>query len=239
MKSGRWAFVHGFGTSHRIWRRVLEGGEFADALTPDLPGFGDAATLGRIGQTTGDMAAGLAEALRLAGPGPYRLAAHSMGGKVALLLAASHPELVAELLLVAPSPPSPEPMTPESRVSLRAAHGDREALREQYHQALKRDIPDEDFEQLILDGLRASEAAWTAWPDVGSREDIRGQLGGLRPNLPIMVLYSQDDSAMAPQTIVQDVLAALPQARSVRIKGSGHFIPLEDPQAVKAQLTRA
>lgn len=223
--------VHGFGTSRHIWRRVLQG---VDALAIDLIGFGDAADMGRAGQTVGEMADALAGTLREAGGGPYRIAAHSMGGKVALLLAARHPELVSELFLIAPSPPTPEPMDPEGRAKLRAAHGDCDALNAQYHEITVQPIPEQDFAQLIEDGLRASQDAWIAWPDVGSREDISGELDSLK--LPITVLFSEDDPAISPDTIRSEVLARLPQATAVPIHGSGHLIPLEDPQAVVALL---
>ncbi|MDV6374477.1 alpha/beta fold hydrolase [Deinococcus arenicola] len=219
--------VHGFGTSRHIWRRVL--GE-VEALVVDLPGFGDAAYAGRAGQTVEDMAQALTDMLREVGEGPYRVAAHSMGGKVALLLAARNPELVSELFLIAPSPPTPEPMDPEGRAKLRAAHGNRDALNAQYHGVTVQPIPEQDFAQLVQDGLRASHDAWTAWPDVGSREDISGELDGL--NLPITVLFSEDDPAISPDTIRSEVLARFPQAKAVAIHGSGHLIPLEQPEAV-------
>ncbi|QFP75973.1 alpha/beta fold hydrolase [Deinococcus sp. AJ005] len=219
--------VHGFGTSRHIWRRVLED---VEALAIDLIGFGDAVAQGRAGQTVEDMAQALADRLREAGDGPYRVAAHSMGGKVALLVAARNPGLVSELFLIAPSPPTPEPMDPEGRAKLRAAHGDRDALNAQYHDITVQPIPQQDFAQLVQDGLCASRDAWTAWPDVGSREDISSQLDGL--NLPITVLFSEDDPAISPDTIRSEVLGRFFQAKPVVIHGSGHLIPLEDPQAV-------
>lgn len=200
----------------------------------DLPGFGDAAEMGRAGQTVGDGARALANMLRESGDAPYRIAAHSMGGKVALLLAARDPGLVSELFLLAPSPPTPEPMTPEGRATLRAAYGTPAALGAQYQDITRQPIPEQDFEQLIQDGLRASCEAWTAWTDVGSREDISGELHGLR--LPITVLYSEDDPAISRTTIRSEVLARLPEARALPLQGSGHLIPLEQPEAVVALL---
>ncbi|GGM08946.1 hydrolase [Deinococcus aerophilus] len=207
----------------------------ADVLAVDLPGFGGAAGSGRAGQTVGELSQALAGRLRGAGGGPYRVAAHSMGGKVALLLAARCPELVSELLLIAPSPPTPEPMEPQGRARLRAAHGDREALRAQYRHITHRPLPEQDFAQLIADGLRACHDAWTAWTDVGSREDISGELGGL--DLPIAVLYSEDDPAISPGTIRREVLGRLPGAQATATRGSGHLLPLELPEVVKAFLT--
>ncbi|CAM3508251.1 alpha/beta fold hydrolase [Deinococcus frigens] len=65
---------------------------------------------------------------------------------------------------------------------------------------------------------------------MGSREDISGELDGLK--LPITVLYSEDDPAISPDTIRSEVLARFPQAAAVPIRGSGHLIPLEKPDAV-------
>ncbi len=222
--------VHGFGTSGRIWRPVTAA--LPGALTPDLPGFGSAAAQGRPGQTTGDMAAALAGQI-----GTLRgvtLVGHSMGGKVALLVAARWPHLVAHLILVAPSPPTPEPMSDEDRAALRAAHGDAGALRRQYGQGTRRPLSPQDMDQLILDGQRASRDAWHAWPDVSSREDISAETADLR--LPVTVLFSEDDPAISPDVIRREVLARLSGAQARPIQGSGHLLPLELPDQVIAAL---
>ncbi|GAA4018581.1 alpha/beta hydrolase [Deinococcus rubellus] len=229
------ALIHGFGTSGRLWRRVRERlASPTEVLTPDLLGFGNAAALGRDGQMTGDMAEHLAGVLRASGSGPYRLAAHSMGGKVALLLAARHPALVAELLLIAPSPAGPEPMGDEDRAQLRAAWGDPVALEKQYRHISRQPLPEQDLYQLVSDGLRASRDAWEAWTDVGSREDIGGELGTLA--VPVTVLFSEDDPAIGPEVIRDEVLAKLAGTQGQPIKGSGHLIPLEVPQSVLTAL---
>ncbi|TSA87664.1 alpha/beta hydrolase [Deinococcus detaillensis] len=229
----RLVLVHGFGTSAHLWRRV-RAGLAAEPLTPDLMGFGDAAALGQLGQTTGDMAEQLAGILKAAGGGPFKVVGHSMGGKVVLLLAARFPSLVSELLLVAPSPSTPEPMTEEGRAELRSAHGDSAALdAQQKHITLER-LAEPDRQQFIKDGQRASRDAWQAWPDVGSREDVSGEISGL--TLPIQVLFSEDDPAIDADTIRSQVLANLPQARATAVRGCGHLMPLEAPQHILAAL---
>ncbi|MFW8628398.1 alpha/beta fold hydrolase [Deinococcus sp. ME38] len=222
--------VHGFGTSGQIWRSVTPA--LPGAMTPDLPGFGAAAPQGRPGQTTGAMAAALADQL-----GPLRditLVGHSMGGKVALLVAARWPHLVGRLILVAPSPPIPEPMSDEGRAALRAAHGEADALRRQYRQITRQPLSPQAMDQLILDGQRASRDAWHAWPDVGSRENISAETAGLR--VPVTVLFSEDDPAIPPDVIQREVLARLPRAQALPIQGSGHLLPLELPDQVIAVL---
>ncbi|GGK99627.1 alpha/beta fold hydrolase [Deinococcus radiotolerans] len=231
--TGPAVLVHGFGTSSHMWRPVVAG--LRGALTPDLPGFGRAAAQGQPGQGTADMAAALAGYLR--DRPPVTLVGHSMGGKVALLVAARWPDRVARLILVAPSPPTPEPMPDEGRAALRAAHGDAAALRRQYAQITRQPLEDQDLAQLIRDGQRASPDAWVAWPDVGSREDIHALTTDLRP--PVTVLFSEDDPAIRPDVIRREVLARLPHAQARPVSGSGHLLPLERPDLVLAALRDA
>ncbi|GGS40679.1 alpha/beta fold hydrolase [Deinococcus knuensis] len=242
--NGDTVLLHGFGTSGHLWRAVCE--SLSGAHAPDLMGFGTQASAGRADQGTADMGAALLPLLRSlhAARGPVTLAGHSMGGKVALWMAATHPDLVRRLVLIAPSPPTPEPMSDEDRAALRAAHGDRAALRaahgdraaltRQYRTITRQPLSETDFRQLVRDGLRASPAAWTAWTDHGSREDITARLVGLRA--PVTVLYSAEDPAIAADTLRAGVLPLLPGAQAREVRGSGHLLPLEQPAEVAAAL---
>ncbi len=87
--------LHGWGRDRRDFRLVLEG---LDAVAVDLPGFGatppPAAAAGAAGYA--GMVAAWLEQLS----GPQVLVGHSFGGRVAVVLAATRPELVAGLVLV-------------------------------------------------------------------------------------------------------------------------------------------
>lgn len=99
--------LHGWGRSGADFSRVLEG---LDALAIHLPGHGPTppppAAWGSV-----EYADHLAEAL--VGTGPYLVVGHSFGGRVAVRLAARHPELVSSLVLTgvplvrASAPPRP------------------------------------------------------------------------------------------------------------------------------------
>ena len=107
-------------------------------------------------------------------------------------------------------------------------------MEKQYRHITLQPLPEQDLRQLVSDGLRASRAAWEAWTDVGSREDIGGELGALA--VPITVLFSENDPAIGPQTIRDGVLAKLAGARGEPVEGSGHLLPLEVPERVRAAL---
>ncbi|NUS04804.1 MAG: alpha/beta hydrolase [Nonomuraea sp.] len=81
------------------------------SLLIDLLGFGISDRPREFGYTLEEHAETLAEALRKAGVAGASLIAHSMGGAVAIVLAARHPELVSDLILVDanldPYPPAP------------------------------------------------------------------------------------------------------------------------------------
>ncbi|MGZ4313224.1 MAG: alpha/beta fold hydrolase [Solirubrobacteraceae bacterium] len=96
--------LHGLGTAQQIWSLVT--GPLAArrrVITLDLPGFGESAPVGD-GFDLDEVADRLARALAARHvPAPFDLVGHSLGGAVALTLAAHRPRLVRRLVLVAPA----------------------------------------------------------------------------------------------------------------------------------------
>jgi pimeloyl-ACP methyl ester carboxylesterase len=97
--------LHGVGTSRVVWRRALPLLAARRLVAaPDLPGFGSSPPAGR-GFALDEVADELADELdRFA---PFDLLGNSLGGAVALVLAARHPERVRRLVLAAPAGLSP------------------------------------------------------------------------------------------------------------------------------------
>src|SRR4051812_42234435 len=94
--------LHGVASSRLIWRRVSEPlAARRRVIAVDLPGFGDSAPAGpgfELDAVSDRLADGLADTAR-----PFDLVGHSLGGAVAVALAARHTEAVRRLVLVAPA----------------------------------------------------------------------------------------------------------------------------------------
>lgn len=100
--------VHGLGGSHVNWSLLAPHlAKHGAVFAPDLAGFGLTPPTGRR-PTVNDNVDLLAGYIRTVSPDrPVVLLGNSMGGLISILLAASSPELVAGLVLLAPASPRP------------------------------------------------------------------------------------------------------------------------------------
>lgn len=223
-------FLHYFGGSSRTWGPVIDvlAASFR-CLALDLRGWGDS-DAPPTGFRVEDMADDVAGTVSALGLDRYALVGHSMGGKVAQALAAQQPAGLETLLLVAPSPLSPEPMTGEARSKMRAAWGDEKAARETLARITKRPLSDALTAAVIADNLRASRVAWEAWADVGSREDLSALAGRIR--VPTRVLVGEGDPVVGPDVQTREVAGRITGATLTIVPEVGHLLPLEDAEAV-------
>ena len=106
----RAVYLHGLGGSATNWTELA--GLLAcraDGLAVDLPGFGLSAPPLDRDYRMATQAATMATVIEATGGGPVHLFGNSMGGAIALLLAASRPDLVRSLTLVSPAMPDLRP----------------------------------------------------------------------------------------------------------------------------------
>lgn len=202
-------------------------------LAPDLRGFGESPPVGEdpISYSVVRMADDVLELVDHLEIGNFILIGHSMGGKVALALAAQRPSALHGLILVAPSPPTPEPMAEAERTRLLAGHGDRVAAEETLGKITARALPYALAARAIADSLRASAPAWRAWLEFGSREDLAAQLKEIK--VPVWIAVGAADKTITKQLVEKEIVARLRDKTPVHtISDAGHLLPLEAPTAI-------
>ena len=236
--------LHFLGGSAREWDGVserLSGG--ARCLALDLPGFGDAADVSGYGVAA--MADAVIERVRAEELERWFLVGHSMGAKVALAVARRVEDReaglvgLAGLVLLAGSPPSPEPMEEERRQAMIDWIGKDPASRRSEAQTFIANnvgapLPPADMQSAVADVRRASPEAWTAWLETGSRDDWCHRIGVLRT--PALIVSGADDADLGPAAQACLMAPHLAHHRMVVLEGAKHLLPMERPEAVAALL---
>jgi pimeloyl-ACP methyl ester carboxylesterase len=230
-------FLHYWGGSSRTWRHVI------DAMAPgyrtiaiDQRGWGrsDAPDDGYALEDLANDASGVINALGL---DRYIVVGHSMGGKVAQLLASRQPKGLVGMVLVAPSPPSPLGLALEVRQGMVGAYTSRESVIATVEQVLAGSpLAPDDLESVIADSLRGASAAKAAWPLAASQEDITRAV--VKVTVPTLVISGTLDRVDPPTVLERELLPRIPQAALHLLPGVGHLSPLEAPKEL-AGLIRA
>ncbi|RSK50803.1 alpha/beta fold hydrolase [Hymenobacter rigui] len=204
---------------------------------PDLPGFGGAAPSEVSSYTVDAYADAVAAFIIGQKLKRYVLVGHSMGGKIALDLAARQPAGLAGVALLSPSPPTPEPMTDEDRTSSVKAYGKPAEAEKTFRTITARPLPKAMHQQIVQDNLRSSRPAWEAWLLHGSRENLSARMCDVQ--VPCLILAGDQDAIMSPSVHGLETLPLLPEGTPLEIiSGAGHLLPYEAPEEVAALLRR-
>lgn len=224
-------FLHYYGGSSRTWDpviRALPSGQ--RTLAVDLRGWGESAKPAD-GHTLATYADDVQALLASKAITDYVLVGHSMGGKVAQLLASRHPAGLRGLILVAPATPTPLALPPdvlagfvhvyESRASIEGALRD---------MLVTHPLTAELHEQVIADSLRGAQAAKAAWPLVMSQEDISAAVAGI--TVPALVMSGSGDKVDPVEAQKAHLLPLLRHVEFHVLPEHGHLLPLEAPADV-------
>ena len=221
-------FLHYWGGSSRTWSKVIAAlPKPQHTVAIDHRGWGesDAPASGYGLADLADDAQGVIEALDLK---RYILIGHSMGGKVAQLMASRHPAGLVGLALVAPSPPQPLAIPPEAREAMAGAYSTRESVGAAIDQMLTAKVlSPRDREQVIEDSLRGAPQAKAAWPRSTSLEDITRDVAAI--DAPTIVVAGELDRIDSVDTLKAELLPRIPHAVLHILPGAGHLSPLESP----------
>lgn len=220
-------FLHYWGGTHRTWSKVA--GELRASyriVTYDMRGWGEsgAAESGYSIAALADEATALIEYLGLS---RYALIGHSMGGKVAQLVASRNPQGLVALVLVAPATPAPTHLPEEARQQQIHAYDNRESVL-QTIAFLSATAPDpETIEQIVQDSLSGTPEAKLAWPTSAILEDISLEVSKIA--VPTLVLAGELDRLDSVEQHRREVIARISGTRLEIIPDSGHLLPTDQP----------
>ncbi|WIE76950.1 alpha/beta hydrolase [Curtobacterium sp. MCSS17_007] len=233
--------LHALGSSSEefaLLRSELAGD--LDLVGIDLPGFGRSPASG--GTTVEEMAVLVERAIGASGATEWALIGHSMGGKVATVVAdrtvsgANGLFGLRAVVLLAASPLAPEPMAEERRTAMLAwaedgAVGPHHAA--EFVDANTAEVlPPDRYEQAVQDVQRTDPRAWRDWLLRGSREDWSTTA---EPNpVPALVLAGAEDGDLAADAQRRLTLPHWSAAELHEVAGAAHLLPWERPVEVAA-----
>ncbi|MDH4307920.1 MAG: alpha/beta hydrolase [Acidimicrobiia bacterium] len=253
--------VHGLGGSSQNWDLTaprLDG----RCVALDLPGFG--LSHPRSGDQLDRHCEAVVELIQWTGAGQVNLVGNSMGGLVTELVAASRPDLVANLALISPATPLAPGALPAdkgvaARLVVQSLPGLGPALaRRLQHAASPEALVRTTFEVIAADPARipaetvtaSVELArlrrrlpWAARTYAASAASIRRRLLQraafaetiARISCPTTLIWGAEDRVVSPSSLRW--LAGLrPDWTSLEIDGVGHVPMLEAPDVVMAAL---
>lgn len=226
-------FLHYWGGSSRTWRHVIAAlGPGVRAVALDQRGWGES-DAPDFGYTLADLADDAAGVIAALGLRRYILIGHSMGGKVAQLLASRRPAGLAGLVLVAPSPPSPLGLPLDVRQNMVGAYASCDSIVATVEQVLAgSSLAPDDLETVVADSLRGSLSAKAAWPLAASQENISEAVASIA--VQTLVISGEKDRVDPPTVLQRELLPRIPQAKLHLLPGIGHLSPLEAPREIAA-----
>jgi pimeloyl-ACP methyl ester carboxylesterase len=211
--------LHGWGRTHRDFDAVLDG---LDALALDLPGFG--ATPPPEGPWG---AAAYASAVASALDERAVVVGHSFGGRVAVALAASRPELVQALVLTGVPlvrPAGTAPRKPVLAFRLGRWLHRRGLVGEDRMEELRQRYGSADY--------RAAQGVMRAVHVAVTHETYEAELRAV--HCPVALVWGGDD-ADVPVAVAREAAALVGAPVDVTVlPGVGHLVPTAAPGALRA-----
>ena len=216
--------LHGWGRRGNDFSAALDG---LSAIAPDLPGFGASPVPGEVigADAYGDIVAEILDSFDR----PPVLVGHSFGGRVAVCLAAKHPELVGPLIL-----------TGVPLIKLQT--GRRPPLSYRLVRWLNSVglVSDERMERERKSrGSADYRAASGVMRDILVKvvnESYEGQLSRLQG--PVHLLWGADDREV-PVSVAEAAGALLSDSTLEVLAGVGHLVPVQAPGALRLAIDRA
>ncbi|PID96534.1 MAG: alpha/beta hydrolase [Actinomycetales bacterium] len=251
----RVAFLHGLFGQGRNWMQIAKAlagpdGDQAQSLLVDLPDHGRSPWSDHYSLNA--YAARVARELRATAPGEsWALVGHSLGGKVAMILTLSQPDLVDRLAVM---DMAPRRYTRHSWVedyidALRGLPLDELTNRAQADAALAESIPQPQIRAFLLQNLRRHGQQWhwqVNFDVIADRPTGPAGVGGWSeadatayPPFRGRVLWvGGADSPYITDADQEPMRALFPRVRQVMVKDAGHWLHADQPGVISHILGR-
>jgi pimeloyl-ACP methyl ester carboxylesterase len=228
-------FLHYWGGSSRTWHPVIERlAASARCVAIDHRGWGQSSAP-PARYATGDLASDARAVIGALGLTEYILVGHSMGGKVAQLLASQRPSGLRGVVLVAPAPARPAPIPEEVRAQMDRAYTSRDTVIATLDTVLRHAaLSDALRQQIIEDSLAGAPQAKHEWPAHTITEDVSGHMNHI--NVPVLVIAGDHDRVEPIDVLESHVIAEIDHAQLDVIADCGHLIPLERPRELSDRI---
>ncbi len=182
------------------------------------------------------MAADLAAVIRERAGGRAAVLGHSLGGKTAMVLALTAPELVDSLIVVDIAPRANPDSTFAYVEAMRGLDLSQIAKRSEADAALADAVPDSFVRAFLLQNLERAEGGfrWRLNLDVlaGARDTLLDfpELDGARHEGPVTFIRGSDSDYVRLPEDEALIESFFPHARIVTIENAGHFVHTEQPE---------
>lgn len=224
-------YVHGNTGSSRWFERVMDLPGYR-TVALDMPNFGRSSPLAGEPDIDryADAVLAFVEKLALARP---ILVGHSLGGAVAISIAARHPGLLRGLALVDSAAPSGL-LTPETHYPLLERMRLDRALLAKALGAVTPALADKAFlDALVDDALLMAAPAWSGNARALQHFSYVGRCGAYGG--PVLVIWGRRDSIVT-EAMARETAAAFSGARLEIVETVGHSVVAEDPELFKRLL---
>jgi esterase len=183
------------------------------------------------------MAADLAALIEARAGGRAAVVGHSMGGKAAMWLALTRPELVERLAVVDVAPASYRPTLQAYAAAMRAVPLRAGMRRAEADAALKDAIADPAERAFLLQNLRFPSEGAPEWrlnlaaiePAVPTISAFPDPPEGARYDGPVLVISGERSGYVRPEHHAT-ILRLFPRAAFVVVPGAGHWVHAEAPE---------
>ncbi|MEQ8441172.1 MAG: alpha/beta fold hydrolase [Alphaproteobacteria bacterium] len=234
--------LHGLFGSKRNWGMIIRllGPEFR-TISADLRNHGDSPWSDRM--TYPDMAEDVADLIERTVGGPAHVLGHSMGGKTAMVLALTRPDLI-DRLIVADIPPAPRDSGLIAYIrAMRALDVSGMTRRAEAEEALAPVIPEKGIRTFLAQNLAPADGGGLSWKlnlpvlegqmdEIEGFPDIDSDDAFPRPSL---FLVGANSNYVLPQHH-GEIDRLFPQSDIVSIPDAAHWLHAEQPARVTEEI---